>query len=209
MEQISKSVFHTVESESPVTEIKIKGSRFISQVWHIESVEEFNLLYQQVKKKYVNASHYCYAYRISTDLYHYYDDGEPSGTAGKPIFHILSEQNLIEVLIMVVRYFGGTRLGRGGLVKAYIQSAQEALKGIRIGPKIFFRTFRFRSSYLVIQELMNLIKNYEGIIEQSEYTDQIKMTVRIAENRYPEFQNELSILVNKKQLVVELSGSAT
>ena len=56
---------------------------------------------------------------------------------------------------------------------------------------------------------MNLIKNYEGIIEQSEYTDQIKMTVRIAENRYPEFQNELSILVNKKQLVVELSGSAT
>lgn len=203
MEQADTIFLRTIESGSQNTEIKIKGSRFISQIWHIGSLEEFTLIYQQVKKKYVHASHYCYAYRISTDLYHYYDDGEPSGTAGKPIYHVLYEQNLIEVLITVVRYFGGTRLGRGGLVKAYIQSAQESLKSSRIVPKIFYREIKLRSSYPAVRELMTLVKRYDGLIDPTEFTDQVKITIRIAENKYSDFQDALNNLVKKEHLVIE------
>jgi uncharacterized YigZ family protein len=198
--------FMTVNSASLPDEFKVKGSRFIGQVFHIESKPEFEASYRQFQKNYVKATHYCYAYRLTPNLYHCYDDGEPGGTAGKPIYHVLAEQNLYQVLLIVARYFGGTKLGRNGLIRAYTQSAQETLQKAEIIPRVFYMTFKFQLPYVSVQDLTYLVKKYEGVISQTDYLDQIKMQVKIPEDKSADFTAELNLLAKKKQLIFELTA---
>jgi uncharacterized YigZ family protein len=204
MAPISADSFMTVHSALSPHEIKIKGSRFIGQVFHIESKEEFDLVYRKFQKKYTRASHYCYAYRISSNLYHYHDDGEPGGTAGKPIYHVLHEQDLYQVLLIVARYFGGTKLGRNGLVRAYTQTAQETLQKTERVPKIFYRYFRLQVPYVLTENILQLVRRYEGMINQAEYMDRVTFLAQIPEVKYSDFKKELNILAHKDQLEYEL-----
>jgi uncharacterized YigZ family protein len=187
----------TVNSDSPSSELKVKGSRFIGQVFHIESKPEFDAVYRQFQKLYVKATHYCYAYRLTPEVYHYYDDGEPGGTAGRPIYHVLAEQNLYQVLLIVARYFGGTKLGRNGLVRAYTQSAQETLLNAGIVPRICYKSFIFQLTYLV--------RKYDGVIDQTDYQEQVKMQAKIPEDKSPDFMVELNLLVKKVQLIYNIT----
>lgn len=107
-------------------EIVIKNSRFIALLIKIDSLEIEKYL-AEVKHKYPKATHYCYAY-IFNNVKHFSDDGEPGGTAGMPILNVIEKENLNNVLCIVVRYFGGIKLGAGGLVRAYTKSVTEALK---------------------------------------------------------------------------------
>ncbi len=204
MVQIHTTSFMTVNSASSPIELKIKGSRFIGQVFHIESKQEFESVYRQFQKEYAKATHYCYAYRLSSNLYHYYDDGEPSGTAGKPIYHVLDEQKLYQVLLIVVRYFGGTKLGRNGLVRAYSQSAQETLQKAAIVPKVVYKTFQLKLPYVSVQNIIYLIKKYDGIISHTDYLDQVIIQAKIPEEKYSDFIDELNMLAKKEQLIYEL-----
>jgi len=121
-------MFKTIkeEIEASITE---KKSKFICHIYHIESVEEAEKKLEEIRKKYHDARHNCYAYKIEEgDISKASDDGEPSGTAGMPILNILKKNNLTNVLAVVIRYFGGIKLGAGGLVRAYSNSIAEALK---------------------------------------------------------------------------------
>jgi uncharacterized YigZ family protein len=193
--------FLTVNAESAVNEIKIKGSRFIGQVFHIESIKEFDFYYQQLKKKYIKAAHYCYAYRITHDRYHYYDDGEPSGSAGKPIYGVLSGKNLFQILLIVVRYFGGIKLGRNGLVRAYRQSAQETLQQARLVTRIFYTIFSIQLPYEHVHNLQHLVKKYDGTINKTDYLDQVKVYAQIPASRYSDFKNELNTLAPQGRII--------
>ncbi len=111
-------------------EITEKKSKFIANIFHVSSVEEVEEILKKIRRKYNDARHNCYAYRILKDgeiIFKSSDDGEPSGTAGAPMLNILEKENIVNVLVIVTRYFGGILLGTGGLVKAYSSSLQEAL----------------------------------------------------------------------------------
>ena len=107
--------------------IIIKNSKFICYIYHVESIEEINLILDETRCKYYDATHCCYAY-ILDNIKRESDDGEPSGTAGIPMLQVLEKNNLNHVLCIVVRYFGKIKLGAGGLVRAYTKSVTETLK---------------------------------------------------------------------------------
>ncbi len=109
--------------------IEIKKSKFIGQLFDVFSQEEISNILQELKKEHKKATHICYAYRISHPFSEKaFDDGEPSGTAGKPILNVLQKQDKQNCLLVVIRYFGGIKLGAGGLVRAYSKTASETVK---------------------------------------------------------------------------------
>lgn len=111
---------------------KEKGSRFLSYACHINSVEEAKAIVSRLKKEHHKARHVCFAYRLGKngEIYRAADDGEPSGTAGRPILRCLESKNLTDSMVAVVRYFGGTLLGTGGLMRAYKAATEDALSKI-------------------------------------------------------------------------------
>lgn len=108
-------------------EIVIKKSRFITKLYYLENVNDVNDIINNLKKEYKKATHICYSYIIGPNV-KAVDDGEPSGTAGKPILNVLQKKDMTNILCIVIRYFGGVKLGAGGLVRAYTNSVSEAFK---------------------------------------------------------------------------------
>lgn len=122
--------FKTILENNIQAEITEKKSRFIANLFYVESADEAEIRIKEIKKKYHDAKHNCFAYLIFEDgeIYKKFsDDGEPSGTAGAPMMEIIEKENLRNVLVVVTRYFGGILLGTGGLVRAYSDSLKEAL----------------------------------------------------------------------------------
>ena len=111
--------------------LEIKKSKFYGYVYDINKVEQVVTILDELKKEHKKATHICYAYKITDgqEYVKFFDDGEPSGTAGKPIFNVIDKKKLNNVLIVVVRYFGGIKLGAGGLVRAYSSTASDLFKG--------------------------------------------------------------------------------
>ncbi len=108
-------------------ELIIKKSKFLTYLYKIDNLDEIKIIINDLKLEHKKATHICYAYKF--EIYaKYYDDGEPNGTAGKPIFNVIEKKGLNNVLIVVVRYFGGIKLGAGGLFRAYSNSASNILK---------------------------------------------------------------------------------
>ena len=107
--------------------IEIKKSKFYSQLYNVEAKEDCDKIIEFLKKEHKKATHICYAYILSNTA-RFCDDGEPSGTAGRPILNVLEKKNLKNVMVVVIRYFGGVKLGAGGLVRAYTKSASSAIK---------------------------------------------------------------------------------
>ena len=125
-------------NENIESEITVKKSKFICNLIKIEKQEEAEEQIKKIKKKYHDARHNCVAYRVQendTIVEKASDDGEPSGTAGKPILNVLQKKNMTNVLCVVIRYFGGIKLGAGGLVRAYTKSASEVIKLVNLMEK--------------------------------------------------------------------------
>ena len=139
---------------------KEKGSKFIALSFHAESEEQCKLILQDVKKEYYDARHHCYAYRVNPEdeKYRSNDDGEPSGSAGKPILNQLYSLELFNVIVIVVRYFGGTKLGVSGLINAYKSSAREALESTKIITRHLTREFELVFEYPLMNDIMRVIK---------------------------------------------------
>lgn len=110
-------------------EIIIKKSRFITKLYYIEDVNKVNDIIEELKKEYKKSTHICYSYIINGKE-KAVDDGEPSGTAGKPILNVLQKKDITNILCVVIRYFGGVKLGAGGLIRAYTKSASEAIEKV-------------------------------------------------------------------------------
>ncbi len=147
---------------------KEKGSKFMAYAVEVKDEDEVKEHLQRIRQQHSQARHVCYAYRlgISGETYRYNDDGEPSGTAGKPIFGQLLSFNVTYILIAVVRYFGGTKLGVGGLITAYKEAAKDALLSANIIEKTATRTIDFTFDYAKMNEVMRFLKQHRLDFEQ-------------------------------------------
>mgnify|MGYP003472130380 FL=1 len=139
---------------------KEKGSKFLSFLYPVSSVDEVKEYLTQLKKKYYDATHHCYAYIIGYDkeTFRMNDDGEPSSTAGKPIYGQLQSNDLTNVLLVVVRYFGGTKLGVSGLIKAYKESSAECIALAKIVEKQVKNKYNIYFAYEDMNLVMNILK---------------------------------------------------
>lgn len=162
-------------------EIVEKKSRFIAHVYCVHNEEEALKRIEEVKKQYWDARHNCYAYIIGRNntIQRYSDDGEPGGTAGKPILELLLLEDMSDCLIVVTRYFGGTLLGTGGLVRAYRQAAKEGLANTLTGKLQFGRELSFTTDYNTAGKLQYLIGNEEdrAFILDTVYTDSVGIKI--------------------------------
>jgi len=164
---------------------KDKGSKFIAIAYHVESEEEAKEALQKAKKKYHDARHHCYAYRINpeNEFTKSSDDGEPSGTAGKPILNQLLSFELFNVLIVVVRYFGGTKLGVSGLILAYKSATRDAIHNSKVVSRFITRQIELSFEYPLMNQVMRVIKEDKiKIINQDFYTNCI-IRVEIKKNK--------------------------
>lgn len=164
---------------------KDKGSRFISYLYPVTTEEEIKEIIQQVKKAHHSARHHCYAWRLGRENIRFRanDDGEPSSTAGKPILGQLTSFELTNVLLVVVRYFGGTLLGTSGLINAYREAASEAIGNALVETRIIEAEYRLQFGYNELNQVMQIIKN-ENLKQtaiQLEESCRIDLSVRKSE----------------------------
>lgn len=150
---------------------KAKGSKFIALAIPVTSEEAIKSHLTALRKKYHDARHHCYAWRLGSDLdrYRVNDDGEPSGSAGKPIFGQIESRGLTQILVVVIRYFGGTLLGVGGLIQAYRTAASDALDRAKLVEKEVQARLRLRFSYAQMNEVMKVIKEYQLELEEQQF----------------------------------------
>jgi len=178
------------------TEIKVKGSRFLAGIIPVKSKEEAERTYIELKKKYYDANHNCFAYRIDSNIFRYSDDGEPNGTAGKPILQMIDSKRLSEILCVVTRYFGGTKLGTGGLIRAYSDAVNEALDNIKIVKKIHSKKIKLIFNYDMESCVRNLLNKYQGKLDSSDYSDHIEMNILIPKSKSINFKDDIIELSN-------------
>lgn len=173
--------YQTVEVPAE-SEIKIKSSRFIGYLHPVNTPDEAMKVLETLSRRYYDASHHCYAYRIGEGdqaLYRFSDDGEPAGTAGKPILQALQAFPLTNVILIVTRYFGGTKLGTGGLIRAYGQSAEETIQQAKIVTRVRTRTIILLCTYTDGPVVTRLIHQNGAQIEQSRYEENIAFTIQV------------------------------
>lgn len=142
---------------------KDQGSRFIALAYPVETEEEVKEIVSSLRKEYHDARHHCYAYRLGHlgDVFRASDDGEPSGSAGRPILGQIDSAGLSDILVVVVRYFGGIKLGIPGLIRAYKSSTADAIASATICEKIASRRFRLHYGYLAMNDVMKLVKDLD------------------------------------------------
>ena len=155
--------FYKTIEKATVADFKDRGSKFLSFAFPISSVADFKLHLAALKKEHPKASHHCFAYRLGTDgnTFRVSDDGEPSGTAGRPILGQIDSLQLTNVLVIVVRYFGGTLLGVPGLIQAYKSATALALQQATIITKPVLISFQLQFDYTLLNEIMRLVKQYD------------------------------------------------
>lgn len=175
-------------------EIAEKKSRFIGQVYPVETEEEAAQLVEAVKKKYWDARHNCYAYVLGSrgEITRCSDDGEPSGTAGRPILEVLTGRGLKNVLVVVTRYFGGTLLGTGGLVRAYSQAAQAGLADSVIITKEAGYRITVCTDYNGIGKLQYIAAGMGLSVLETIYTDKVKMVLLVPEELCGKVKKEVT-----------------
>jgi uncharacterized YigZ family protein len=161
---------------------KDKGSKFFSHAFPVHSEEDIKKHLARLKKEHHSARHHCYAWRLGTEeiIYRANDDGEPSSTAGKPVLGQLQSFDVTNILIVVVRYFGGTLLGASGLINAYKNAAADVLKNVKIVTKTIERHFHLHFNYPVLNDVMNIIKqeNYTILNTNFEIGCELDFSVR-------------------------------
>jgi len=196
--------YYTIEKEA-VAEFKDRGSKFIGYACPIKSVEEFKDRLNDIKKGHPKATHHCFAYRLGLDgnSYRVSDDGEPSGSAGRPILGQIDSKGLVNTLVVVVRYFGGTLLGVPGLINAYKSTAALALQMTPLAQKQVEKEYIIQFDYTQVGEIMAVVKQYNCRVVRQEMQLFCNMTIAIPKNRVMETVYKLQEIRN-----VELSAVA-
>ncbi len=169
----------------------IKRSQFITTIAHVSSADEANIFVAMIKKEFPDASHNCWAYVAGkpgdTASIGMSDDGEPHGTAGKPMLNVLLHSEIGEIAAVVTRYFGGTKLGPGGLVKAYSGSVKNALEDIDLIQKRQMVPLQLRFAYPHINAIKLLIESHDGLILNEDYQAEILINIEIPKSNNNEF----------------------
>ena len=181
---------YTVLDAPSSASIKIKGSRFIAEALPVSSIEEAEAALAAIRKRDYDATHHCSAWRIGPqgDSFRYSDDGEPSSSAGLPIFRQIEGRGLTNTMVVVIRYYGGTKLGTGGLVRAYGDSAAEALDGAKTKEIIPRSRMRFRFGYEDTSPAMHTIGKFDTEMVDTQYGDDTVMTLDVWRTQVDAFE---------------------
>ena len=181
--------------------IIINKSKFITNIFSVDNLDEINIYLEEIRNKYKDATHHCYAY-ILDNTKRFNDDNEPSGTAGMPILDCLEKNNLNHVLCIVTRYFGGIKLGAGGLVRAYSNSVSNALNNTTKLELIDGYQALLRFSYNKTDEINKLLENYEII--NKIFNNDVEYIVNIDNNMKEKLENICEIEI-KKEIIIKRS----
>jgi len=173
---------------------KEKGSKFLSFAIPVSNVDEIKEIVKTYRKEYYDARHVCYAYMIGAEHTNWRsnDDGEPSGTAGRPILGQINSRELTNILVIVVRYFGGILLGTGGLVIAYKEAASDALNQAEIIEKTVEETLTINFDYVLMNDVMRVIKDLNAIIDSQNYDNDCIMNLSIKKQDYELLKSKLN-----------------
>lgn len=174
--------------------INERKSKFFSYIFPVKTEEEVKDILEEYRKKYYDARHVCWAYMIGTSRENFRanDDGEPSGTAGRPILGQINSNELTNVLIIVIRYFGGTLLGTGGLVRAYKDAAAAAIENAKILEKTIDDTYLIHFEYPLLNEVMRILNQFESVQWTQNFTETCEMELKIRQNQ----SENLSVLLS-------------
>jgi uncharacterized YigZ family protein len=176
-------------------EDKVKGSRFIATVRPVASEAEAVAFIEELKKEYHDATHNAYAWKVGigrTQRYRYSDDGEPSGTAGLPVLKSIDARSLSNVCIIVTRYFGGVKLGTGGLMRAYGKMAMDLLRTCEIEKKYFTENLKFTVSFDFVNVVHNIINTFDAELKDSLYGEKVTFVVEVKASQLTSFRNKLN-----------------
>ena len=176
--------YYTIKAPSKGL-FKDRGSKFIALAFPVQSEDEAMERLKEVKKEYYDARHHCYAYRINpeNEIYKSSDDGEPSGTAGKPILNQLLSKELFNIIVIVVRYFGGTKLGTSGLINAYKTAAREALSDADVTKVLITRTITLEYEYPLMNTVMRIIKDENLTVAEQKFELSCLLTLKVEKSR--------------------------
>ena len=194
------SVAYRAVYEGKTGEIIEKKSRFIATVFSVESEEEALEIVAKMKKKYWDARHNCYAYVIgdNNQVQRFSDDGEPSQTAGKPILDVLLAEQIHNVLVVVTRYFGGTLLGTGGLVRAYSKATKMGLDNSVLVDKVYGTELKIRLDYSGTQKVKHIISQLGVYTIDTIYTDVVEEIVVASDEKLESLKEQIKEVTNGK-----------
>ena len=187
---------------------KEKGSEFIGRVYHVEQENEIVETLNKLKKKYYDATHHCYAYKLLNGKFKYSDDGEPGGSAGIRILKAIEHFDLVNQLVVVTRYFGGTKLGVGPLGKAYYSAAYDVLEQSKIVVKTLYYTVYITSTFNNISHLHRIISQYNSKIENSIYRENVKLKCFVQPSKLDIITAELNE-VSRGEIIITKTEEST
>jgi len=185
---------------------EVKKSRFISIARYTSSAEETKEIVKAARKEYADSSHVVHAFLsgISADIFGFSDDREPSGTAGRPVLEVLKGSGITNVIVLIVRYFGGTKLGTGGLVKAYTEAAQLALKHLAVEELVAKTGFTVNLTYDLFDQIIKILKKHSAEFEEPVFDTQIHISGTIPEKELSAADEAIrDISAGKVRLVTE------
>jgi len=197
-----KDTFKTIQA--PVEGIyKEKGSKFLAYAFPVSSDQQIKEILTQLKKEHHSARHHCFAWRLGPDNHSFRlnDDGEPSGTAGRPILGQIQHQELTDILIVVVRYFGGILLGTSGLTNAYKLAAADVLNNSIIIVKIITNLIEINFDYLAMNELMHVLKDFGIEITESHFDLKCRVKIMVRKELAATVMEKLNKIENVNALI--------
>lgn len=203
-----KDTYKTITVES-LGEFKDRGSKFIAYAYPVYAEAEWQERLEEVHKLHPKARHYCYAYRLGLDGNNYRanDDGEPSGTAGRPILGQIDSFELTNVIVIVVRYFGGTLLGTSGLINAYKLSAADALEKAEVIEKTVEDIYQLTFDYALMSNVMNAVKKLDLEMVQQDFGAIGKLDIAIRQSEVNDTLLQLKALIG--DMLIEMVSAET
>ncbi|MDH6364742.1 putative YigZ family protein [Enterococcus sp. PF1-24] len=191
--------------ENHTAEIEIKKSRFICSLKRVTTEEEAKAFIQEIKKEHWKASHNCNTFIIGehSEIQRSSDDGEPSGTAGVPMLEVLKKNQLINVVAVVTRYFGGTKLGAGGLIRAYSQAVAHAIQEVGIVEGKLQKEMTVTIPYPLLGKVQNFIENQEINLVTTNFSENVSLICLVDETALADFQEKLIDLLNNQVTFTE------
>lgn len=205
MSDLNKDTYKTILISPEPSLFKEKNSKFFGYAFPVTNEEQVKTYIEELKKEHHSARHWCYAYQIGTKntSYRANDDGEPNNSAGMPIYGQIQSFDVTNILIVVVRYFGGVKLGVGGLITAYKTAAQMVLENAQIEEKTIDINYIIKFEYINMNKVMRVIKekNIDIINQKMEMSCEIEIAIRInnAENIYETFKSIYEIDISEKE----------
>jgi uncharacterized YigZ family protein len=182
-----------------------KASKFISIACPVGTEDEAKEILRELRKEYFDANHHCWAYRIGTTnvITRFNDDGEPSGSAGKPILGQILSMELTHVLVVVIRYFGGTKLGIPGLVRAYKTAAREALENAPVAVKTINESYELLFDYTSMNEIMRMLKEEKAEMYSRDFGNTCRISFSVRRNRTVKIKSRLDMFPEKGKIILK------